>query len=78
MAEKHMTKHANVPLARSLPYPFTTRIMSRDLEITSKIYRIDFDVNCHAFKYESSKITCDGLRLKIPEGTPVYRADHKI
>jgi len=48
------------------------------LEITSKIDRIDFDISCHAFKYESSQITCDGLRLKIPEGTPVYRDDHQI
>jgi len=48
------------------------------IEITSKIDRIDFDVSCHSFKYESSEITCDGLRLKIPDGTPVYRNDHEI
>jgi len=48
------------------------------VEITSKIDRIDFDVSCSSFKYESSQITCDGLHVVTAEGTPVYRYDHKI
>jgi len=47
------------------------------LEITSKIDRIDFDVTCHYFNYESNKISCDGLAVKT-SGTPVYRDDQKL
>jgi len=48
------------------------------VEITTKIDRINFDVSCSSFNYESNQITCDNLHVIAADGTPVYRNDEKI
>jgi len=49
-----------------------------NVEITTQIDRIDFDVSCSSFSYESNQIKCDGLVVKTADGTPVYRFDERL
>jgi len=48
------------------------------VQITSRIDRINFDVSCSSFNYDSSQVLCDSLRVIIPDGVPVYRNGQKI
>jgi len=51
---------------------------SGNIEITSKIDRITFDVSCSSFKYMPGQLVCDYFRVVVPDGTPVYRDDEPI